>query len=618
MTTGPDGQGAGSAPGGASGAMTGRTSGEVTGAGVDDEGDDERGAHSQATADAPGDEASEASPVPGEPEAGAEYDVGTDTGAGTGAVSDTESESEAQKSDPEAPWERLSWRMLLVDPLGSLTRLAPLFLISLWLGSNRNNYWFEITIISLVVLAGVLRWLSTSYQVGRTHIILRKGFFSRQVVTVARNRIRSVDTESDLFHRVLRVSIVEVGTGRSDAGKSGAERFRLNAIDTAMVEPLRDELLKHRRALDPSLGLEDEEQWGSKYGEDIARWRVTWSRFAPFSFIGFGVLMSMWLITWQMGDMHSRVMDLAVVEETIQWLNSLGEPFASVGKGIAIWLVAGVLAIITYAIRYGKYALTERGAVLYVQNGIVRRKHQALDKARLRGVEIWAPVYLRMVGGGRLEPIMTGTKKGAAASTLLPQAPTRDVRRVAVRILGDETPVTVPLRRHPWKAARRRITRGLLPFWVVAGLIVLIRIDSGPSADVWVQWGIPAALVLFLLLSIDRIRMLGHALLPNTLVTSHGSWSNKRTVLESDGIIGWTVSQSVFQRTARVATVTAATPAGAGGYSVMDMDADEVWALAEALTPGITDVWQYEDTHDADAESDSVGRASPSMGVRRQ
>src|SRR5690606_25481766 len=117
-----------------------------------------------------------------------------------------------------------------------------------------------------------------------------------------------------------------------------------------------------------------------------------------------------------------------------------------------------------------------------------------------------------------------------------------------------------------------------LPFWVVAGLIILVRIDAGPSADVWVHWGIPAALVLFLLLSIDRIRMLGHALLPGMLVTSHGSWSNKRTVLEADGIIGWTVSQSVFQRSAGVATVTAATPAGAGGYSVMDMDADAAWA----------------------------------------
>ncbi len=515
-----------------------------------------------------------------------------------------------EKVDPEAPWERLSWRMLLVDPLGSLTRLLPLFLISLWLGSNRSNYWFEIVVISLVVTAGVLRWLSTSYQVGRTHIILKKGFFSRQVVTVARTRVRSVDTESDLFHRVLRVSIVEVGTGRSDAGKSDAERFRLNAIDTALVEPLRDELLAHRRALDPSLSAEDEQEWGSRYGEDIARWRITWARFAPFSFIGFGVLFSLWLITWQMGDMHDRIMGLDVVEGTIDWLDSLGQPWAIVGKGIAVWMVAGVLAVITYAIRYGKYALTDRGQLLYVQNGILRRRHQALDKARLRGVEIRLPVYLRLLGGGRLEPIMTGTKKGAAASTLLPQAPIKDVRRVAIRILGAEAPVTVRLRRHPFTAARRRVTRGLLPFWIVAGLIILVRIDSGPSADIWVRWGIPAALVVFLALSVDRIRMLGHALLPDLMVSSHGSWAAKRTVLEADGIIGWTVTQSVFQRSARVATVSAATPAGNGVYSVMDMAADEAWALAEALTPGITDVWHH------DGQPDTL--ASPSMGVRRQ
>lgn len=558
------------------------------------------------------------------PETAAGVTAGSDdddegvTSAGTAPAPEAEPAEEVlsadepaigEKIDPEAPWQRLSWRMLLVYPLGMLTRLLPLFLISLWLGSNRSNYWFEIIVVSLVILSGVLRWLSTSYQVGRTHIILKKGFFSRQVVTVARQRIRSVDTESDLFHRVLKVSIVEVGTGRADSGKSDAERFRLDAIDTTLVDPLRDELLEHRRAMDPSLDMEDEEQWGSKYGEDIARWKVTWSRFAPFSFIGFGVLFSLWLITWQMGDMHDRIMGLAVVEGTIDWLDSLGQPWAFVGKGVAIWLVAGVLAIITYAIRYGKYALTDRGQLLYVQNGILRRKHIALDKARLRGVEMRLPVYLRMLGGGRLEPIMTGTKKGATASTLLPQAPIADVRRVAIRILGNETPVTVPLRRHPWKASRRRITRGLLPFWIVAGIIVLVRIDSGPSADIWVHWGIPAALVFFVALSVDRIRMLGHALLPEMLVTSNGSWTAKRSVLEADGIIGWTVTQSVFQRTARVATVSAATPAGNGVYSVVDIDADEAWALAEALTPGITDVWHH--------TGEPGGRVSPSMGVRR-
>lgn len=564
--------------------MTGPETAAGVTAGSDDDDDDDEGVTSAGTAPAPEAEPAEEVLSADEPAIG-------------------------EKIDPEAPWQRLSWRMLLVYPLGMLTRLLPLFLISLWLGSNRRNYWFEIIVVSLVILSGVLRWLSTSYQVGRTHIILKKGFFSRQVVTVARQRIRSVDTESDLFHRVLKVSIVEVGTGRADSGKSDAERFRLDAIDTTLVDPLRDELLKHRRAMDPSLDVEDEEQWGSKYGEDIARWKVTWSRFAPFSFIGFGVLFSLWLITWQMGDMHDRIMDLAVVEGTIDWLDSLGQPWAFVGKGVAIWLVAGVLAIITYAIRYGKYALTDRGQLLYVQNGILRRKHIALDKARLRGVEMRLPVYLRMLGGGRLEPIMTGTKKGATASTLLPQAPIADVRRVAIRILGNETPVTVPLRRHPWKASRRRVTRGLLPFWIVAGIIVLVRIDSGPSADIWVHWGIPAALVFFVVLSVDRIRMLGHALLPEVLVTSNGSWTAKRSVLEADGIIGWTVTQSVFQRTARVATVSAATPAGNGVYSVVDIDADEAWALAEALTPGITDVWHH--------TGEPGGRVSPSMGVRR-
>ena len=65
------------------------------------------------------------------------------------------------------------------------------------------------------------------------------------------------------------------------------------------------------------------------------------------------------------------------------------------------------------------------------------------------------------------------------------------------------------------------------------------------------------------------------------------------------------------QRTAGVASVAAATPAGNGVYSVMDIHADEAWALAEELTPGITDVWFHEDDNDA------VGAVSPSMGVRR-
>src|SRR5699024_11777960 len=67
-----------------------------------------------------------------------EIDEVTDTEPVTGTV------------DPEAPWERLSWRMLLVDPLSSLTRRLPLFQVSLLLGSIRSNYWLQTFIIELV------------------------------------------------------------------------------------------------------------------------------------------------------------------------------------------------------------------------------------------------------------------------------------------------------------------------------------------------------------------------------------------------------------------------------------------------------------------------------------
>ena len=89
----------------------------------------------------------------------------------------------------------------------------------------------------------------------------------------------------------------------------------------------------------------------------------------------------------------------------------------------------------------------------------------------------------------------------------------------------------------------------------------------------------------------DRYRGLGHAAPPGWLITRSGSLDRSRASLEADGIIGWTVRQSWFQRRAGVATVVAATPAGAGHYEVLDLPADRAWPLIETVTPGAGDIW---------------------------
>lgn len=494
--------------------------------------------------------------------------------------------------DSQVQWRRLSWRMLLVNPLQMITNLSPVFLLSLWLGTNRSNYWFEVSLLGLILLTTTFRWLSTTYHIGETHLVLRRGVFSRQRVTIARERVRSVDTESDMYHRLMRVSIVEVGTGQQDATKSDADRFRLDAIATSEVAPLREELLAHMVAANPELEVADEKQWGSRYGEDIAKWKATWARFAPFSPIGFGVLFSLWIITLQMGDMQDRLLQLSVVVQVRTWLEGLGQPWTFLGQALGVWLLAGILGMLTYIIRYGKYALLDHGRVLYVQNGILRRKHIALDKERLRGVELRMPIMQRLFGGGRLEPIMTGTKRGGKASTLLPVAPLQDVRRVAMRVLGTAVPVDAPLRRHPRAAVRRRLTRGLIPVYWVAAAAILLRWDLGPErVDPWIRWFAVPVVLFFVALSIDRIRMLGHTVCHGYLITSNGSLQAKRVVLDQAGIVGWQFSQSPFQRWGKVATMRAATPAGQGGYMILDMDDSEAWALAEAINPGITAEW---------------------------
>ncbi|KLL93966.1 hypothetical protein NJ76_31735 [Rhodococcus sp. IITR03] len=56
-------------------------------------------------------------------------------------------------------------------------------------------------------------------------------------------------------------------------------------------------------------------------------------------------------------------------------------------------------------------------------------------------------------------------------------------------------------------------------------------------------------------------------------------------------MIGWTVRQTFFQRRAGLATVVAATPAGAGRYEVIDIPVDEAWALVQEVTPGMGEAW---------------------------
>lgn len=57
--------------------------------------------------------------------------------------------------------------------------------------------------------------------------------------------------------------------------------------------------------------------------------------------------------------------------------------------------------------------------------------------------------------------------------------------------------------------------------------------------------------------------------------------------LQRGGIIGWTATQSIFQRNAGLLTLSATTAAGSGAYSILDVGVSDGLIVAERAVPDL-------------------------------
>jgi putative membrane protein len=150
-----------------------------------------------------------------------------------------------------------------------------------------------------------------------------------------------------------------------------------------------------------------------------------------------------------------------------------------------------------------------------------------------------------------------------------------------MEIVGIEQALTEELQQHGRRAHRRRYTRAATFAAVLALIALVAQLVGIVSPAVW--WAFVVIIPGSVFLAWDRYRGLGHALLPGWVVARSGSLNRKRVVLATEGIIGWTIRRSLFQRRAGLATLIATTAAGRHSYSIPDLPFDEAWPLIEAV-----------------------------------
>lgn len=443
--------------------------------------------------------------------------------------------------------------MLLVHPVHEVLNQLPLLIGAIVLGSATQNPMWSVAGVGIIVLMGLARWFTTSYRIDDRDITLRTGLLQRNQLAVPRNRIRSVQTDARLLHRLLGLTVLRVSTGQEAKGDN---TFELDAVSTEQVAGLRAVLLGEQHGTVPQ-------------GRLLATWRPSWLWYSPLSWSGLLMIGAALGIAQQagFGDVLGR------------WVVAIGGPALAAGV-----LLSGVaLAVGRSLLTYGNLVLTRRVDTLHLVHGLLRIQEHSYDLSRLRGGTLREPLLVRALRGARLDAVMTGVAGVGESSLLLPPCPATTARGVLAELVGDRAVVHGPLTPHGPAAARRRWIRALAVPVVAAAVLPFLSL---PGCAWWV-WAVVA--VASAGLAVDRVRALGHRVDDRWLVARAGSLERRRDCVQTAGIIGWTVRQSWFQRRAKVATLVAATAAGTKRYVLIDVPADIAWTVAATASPWVAD-----------------------------
>ena len=304
-------------------------------------------------------------------------------------------------------WQRLSPRMLLVHPVHEVMRQLPVLIGSLVLGSATGNPLWTVAGVALIVVYGLARWFTTSYRIGAEEVTLRTGVLQRSVLSVPRNRIRSVSTDARLLHRLLGLTVLRVSTGREATGDIA---FALDAVPAGDVPRLRAVLLADSLPPQPS-------------GRVLAAWQPSWLRYSPLTFTGLAMIAAALGVISQSGLLRP-LRDSAVLRAGEGAAEGLGV-WGAVAVGAGVVLVASVALSVTQSLlTYANLMLRRDGEVLHLSHGLLRVREHTYDMRRLRGGTLREPLLVRLFGGARLSECRNGFADGSSGSEW--SSPSRD------------------------------------------------------------------------------------------------------------------------------------------------------------------------------------------------
>jgi putative membrane protein len=423
-----------------------------------------------------------------------------------------------------------------------------------------------ITLLSLATAA--LSWWRFRYADGPASVVVTRGLLSRSVRTVPNDRIRGVEVEEPLVHRLLGLVRVRIDAAAGAADKD--EEVLIDGVARAEGTRLRTAVLTHRT---PPATQGDGVPQAPPAVEEFARFDNRWLLYAPL--VGSYLAVPLAAV----GGLFRLAQELPPsIRPRFEGPDITGVPALLAALAVGVLLLTAGSILGAAVVNWG-FLLQRRGGSLVATRGLVTRRHTELEIDRIRGWTLSEGLSMRWVHAARVSALVTGLGDAARRGQLLPMGPRAAARALGARLVEDPGPLVA----HPPAARRRRIVRAVGAGLLVSGAGLL----AGVLAGSW--WLLIAGGVLTVLgvpLGLRRYAALGHAAGSRSFTVRGGWLVREQAVLQRRAVVGWQVRQSPFQRRAGLATVLACVGAGRGGYAAIDMAAGEVAAFTAAASDG--------------------------------
>jgi putative membrane protein len=411
----------------------------------------------------------------------------------------------------------------------------------------------------------VLSWRRFSYHVVGGRLELRSGVLERSVRTIPLERVRGVDVSRPFLHRLLGLARVEVEAAAGGDPKSA--EVSLPAVSLVEAEKLREALLG-AALVEGSVPEEARPLYRATPGL-LALGGITSMRYllAPAAVVG--VVFN--LADDLPGGLLERAADAALDRAPTGPL------------GISALVVVG-LAIVGLAAAGGSllvdwdFTLSDHGDRLTAVRGLLTHRVVALDRDRIRGVDVRDTPVRRPLGLVSVTAIAAGLRGRTGGTTLAPVLPSPDAADL-VRAVDPSAPdLGAPLTPHPLAARGRRLVRALVLPLVLLAIAIVLR----------VPWGIAAAVVLValaVLVALDRYRQLGHRLDGDRVVFREGSLRRRWSEVDPQAAVALDLRSSPGQRRAELCTLIVHLGQGAGSRRALDLGEEQAADLLARLHP---------------------------------